>query len=75
MAAAAAEIGEGHVIAAADLGVDFVDLAGEAVGRKPPGQGVGVEEGFIDALGGSAEDAVEADGAWGSGHGEVTPRE
>jgi len=65
--AAVAEVGEGHVIASADGGVDFVDLAGEAVRGEPFAHGVSVDEGFVEVGGGGAEDAVESDGA---GHGE-----
>jgi hypothetical protein len=49
-------------MAAADPGVELVHLAGEAVRRQPFGDGVGVEEGAVDALGWGVQDAVEADG-------------
>ena len=56
------EVGERHAVAAADAGVDFVDLAGEAVGRQPAGHRIGVEEGLVDLLGRGLEDEVQADG-------------
>jgi hypothetical protein len=62
-----AEVGERHPVRAADLGVQLVHLAGEAVRRQPLDHGVGVEEGAIDALCRCAQDALEADGAGGRG--------
>lgn len=54
-------------VAAADLGVQLLDLAGEAVGRKPPGEGLPVEEGTVDLFGSGAQHAVQADGSGGHG--------
>src|SRR5689334_22438970 len=62
MARAGAEVRERHPVAAADARVELVHLSGEAVGRKPFGHGVGVEEGAINLLGLRAKDAVKANG-------------
>jgi hypothetical protein len=62
MGLAGVEVGEGHFVAAADLGVEVMDFAGESVWREPFGHGVGVEEGAVNALRRGAEDAVKFDG-------------
>jgi hypothetical protein len=47
------------------LGIEVVNLAGEAVRRKPFGHRIGVEEGAIDSFSRGTEDAVKPDGIWG----------
>jgi hypothetical protein len=56
--------------APADLGIEAMHGAGEAVGRQPFGQGVRLDEGAIDLVGLGGEDAVQSNGA---GHGEFSP--
>ena len=51
VALAGGEVRERHLVGAADLGVQVVDLAGESVRRKPLGHRVGVEERPIDSFG------------------------
>ncbi|MNT88698.1 hypothetical protein D3C72_2293010 [compost metagenome] len=51
------EVAKGHLVAAADLGVQEVDLAGVSIGGEPLGDRVGFQEGAIDALGSRAQDA------------------
>jgi len=65
MAVAGREILERHPEAAADLAIELVDVADEAVRRQPLGQGRAVREGTVDLLGRGAQDAVEADGSGG----------
>src|SRR3546814_4450592 len=67
MAVAGAEVAERHLEGAADLGVHVVHLAGEAIRRQPFGDGVGFEEGPVNAFGGGAQDAVELDGSGSHG--------
>ena len=50
-------------MSATDLGIQLVDLAGEAVGRQPARDGIGFDEGTIDFLRLGAQDAVQADGS------------
>lgn len=67
VAVAGGEVGEGHAVAAALAGVLGEHVGGEAVGGQPFAQGVGVEEGAVDAFGGGGEYAVELDGVGGHG--------
>jgi hypothetical protein len=73
MTRAGAEVRERHPVAASDARVHLMDLAREAVRRQPLGHRVGIEEGAIQAIGGGAQHAVEADGVGGLGHGR-SPR-
>ena len=57
-----AEIGEGHPVATADLGLQVVDFAGEPVWRKPFCHGLGIQESPVDFLRPRAEYTVKADG-------------
>src|SRR6185295_5793633 len=59
------EVREGHLVRAADLRIDVVDLAGEAVRRKPFGHGVGIEERAIEPLRGGPEHSMKPNGAGG----------
>ena len=61
MALAGGEIGERHLVGAADLGIHLVDLAGESVWRKPLGHRVRIKERAIDFLGRGTEHAVKSD--------------
>jgi len=54
---------ERHLESAADLGVQVVDLAGEAVWREPLDHCIRVEEGSIDSFWGCAEHVVKSDRA------------
>jgi len=56
------EIGERHLVGAADPGIHVVNLAGKSVGGEPFGHGVGIEERPIDSLRRRAEHAVKSDG-------------
>ena len=60
------EVGKRHPESAADLGVQVMDLAREAVGRKPLAHRIRVEEGAIEAFGFGTKHTVEAEGT--SGH-------
>ena len=62
MALPRGEIAERHSVPSADFRVQFVDRAGEPVGRQPFGHGVRIEEGakYLLRLGG--EDAMQTDG-------------
>src|SRR3989338_1742804 len=59
MAFTGAEVRKGHLTAAANFGVDAVDLAGETERRKPFAHGVGAEEGLVDLLGRCLEHTVK----------------
>jgi hypothetical protein len=58
---AGAEIGERHLVGAADLGIHVVNLASKAVGRKPFGHGVPIEKRLVDFLGRRTENSVQSD--------------
>jgi hypothetical protein len=60
------EVGERHPEGAADLGVQMVDLAREAVGRQPFGHGIRIEEGAKNLLRLGSEYTMQTDGI--SGH-------
>ena len=64
VAAARREVRERHLVGATEAGVHVMHLAGESVGRQPLDHRVRIEEGAIDPLGRSPQDAVKADGAW-----------
>src|SRR5688572_17736131 len=59
------EVGEGHLVGPTDLGFHMVDLAREAVGRKPLHHGVRFEECPIDLLRRSTDHSVKPDGIRG----------
>ena len=59
VALAGGEVGERHLVRAADSGVHMVNLAGEAVRRQPLGHGVGIEERPVDPLRRRPQHAVE----------------
>jgi len=61
MAVTGAEVGERHSVAATDSSVHMMNFAGEAIGRQPFHQGVGVGEGTIEAFGCRAQHTVEFD--------------
>lgn len=61
MAFAGGEVGERHFEAAADLGLQVVNLAGESIGREPFSHGVRIQERPIDSFWLGAQDAVESD--------------
>jgi hypothetical protein len=50
VALARREVRERHLVGAAHLRIDLVDLAGETVWRQPLGHGVRIEEGAVDPL-------------------------
>ena len=56
------EIRERHLVGAADLGIQVVNLAGESVWWKPFGHCVGIQERPIDSLRRRTEHAVKPDG-------------
>src|SRR5436305_9148232 len=56
------EIRERHLERAANPGLEMMHVAGEAVRRQPFAEGVGIEEGSVDAFGGRAQNAVQGDG-------------
>jgi hypothetical protein len=60
---AGGEVREGHRVATADFGIYVVNLAREAVGRKPLGQCVWIEECPIDFVRRRPEHSVKPDGA------------
>src|SRR5881394_3749454 len=62
---AGGEVREGHLVGAADLRIDMVNLAGEAVRRKPFGHGIGIEERPIHPLRDGPEHSVKPNGAGG----------
>ena len=57
------EVPERHLEGAADVGVQVMHRAREAIGRQPLGQGIGFEKGAIHLLGLGAKDAVKLDSA------------
>lgn len=63
VALAGREVREGHLVRAANLGVDVVHPPGKAVWREPFGHRIGIEERAIDALRRCAKHAVKPDGA------------
>lgn len=56
------EVGERHLVCAADPGAELMDLAGKAVRRQPLGHGVSVKKRSIDPLGRGTENAMKTDG-------------
>src|SRR6266511_2628955 len=56
------EIRERHLVGAADLGIQVVNLASESVWRKPFGHCIGIQERPIDSLRRRTEHAVKPDG-------------
>jgi hypothetical protein len=65
VAVACGEVREGHLVGTADLRIQMVNLARKAVGWKPFGHCVGIEECAIDFLGCRTEYSVKPDGACG----------
>src|SRR5205814_6017692 len=65
MARAGGEVCERHLVGAAGLRLYMVNLAREAVRRKPFGHRVWIEKCAIDSLGRCTEHAVKSDGACG----------
>ncbi len=63
------EIRKRHPVGAADLRIQMVDLAGEAVRREPLDHRVGVQERAIDALRRRSQHSVKSDGAGSHGVG------
>jgi hypothetical protein len=61
MASARGEIGERHLVRAADLGVHVVNFGRESVRWKPPGHSVHVKERSVDFFGRRAEHPVKLD--------------
>ena len=59
MTLARGRVAEGHPIAAADLRIELMHRAGEAVGWKPFGQCVRLEERAIDLIWPSGQHAVQ----------------
>jgi len=62
MALSCGEVSERHLVGAADLGFQVVNLAGEPIWRKPFGHRVGVQERPIDFLWSRAQHAMKPDG-------------
>jgi hypothetical protein len=62
MAVPRREVREGHFVGPADLGLDVMDLAREAVRRKPFGHRIAIEERSIDPLSWGTKHAVKFDG-------------
>lgn len=60
VALAGREISEGHLVGAADLGVEVMNLGGEAVGRQPLDHRVPIEESAVEFLGCRAKHAVQS---------------
>jgi hypothetical protein len=63
VAVAGREVRERHLVRAANLGVDVVDTAGEAVRREPFGHCIGIEERAIHPLGRRPKHSVKLDTA------------
>src|SRR5262249_14936633 len=59
--AACRKVREGHLVCTADFGIQMVNLAREAVRRKPLGHCICIEERTIDRLGRRAEHSVKPD--------------
>src|SRR2546429_2552858 len=64
------EIRKRHPECAANLRLEMVNLAGEAVGRQPLGHGFRIEEGAKDLLRLGGEDAMQTNGI-ALGHGFI----
>src|SRR5688500_1299738 len=62
MAVSRRQAREGHLVGTADLGLDLVDLAREAVRRQPFGHRVGIEERSVDPLRWCTKYPVKLDG-------------
>ena len=58
------KIRERHPVATADTGIDLVNLAREAMRRKPLDHRIGIEKGPIDPLGSGAQHSVKFNGVW-----------
>jgi len=58
------KIRERHPVATADTGIDLVNLACEAMRRKPLDHRIGIEKGPIDPLGSGAQHSVKFNGVW-----------
>src|SRR6185295_2934803 len=65
MAMPCGEVREGHLVRTADLGLDVLDLACEAVRRQPLCHGIGIEERSIDPLRWCTKYPVKLDGVLG----------
>ena len=63
MTVAGSKIGERHLESPTDFHIHVMNLAGEAVGWQPLGDGVSFQKGAIDALGIRLEYAVKSDSA------------
>lgn len=66
------EIGERHAEGAANMRMQMLHGAGEAIGRQPLCHRIGLKEGAIDPLGAGTYDAVERDGGHGHSLGQRT---
>jgi hypothetical protein len=64
MSAAGAKIRKRHLVSAADLGVQMMDLTGETVGGQPLDHGLGIEKRPIDFFRRCAQYAMNLDGVW-----------
>ena len=62
MTMAGGEVGEGHLVGAADLGIHLMHFGGKTVGWQPPRPGVSVGECTVDFFGRRAQYAVKLDG-------------
>src|SRR5262245_22640085 len=60
MALAGVEVGEGHSVSAANLGVHLMYFAGESVWRQPFGHGIGVEKRAVNPLRLGAKHSVKS---------------
>ena len=65
MAVTGREVRERHPEGAANPCIQMMNLAGEAIGRQPFGQGIGIQKRAVDALGLGAENTVKPDGTGG----------
>jgi hypothetical protein len=62
MARVRGEVRKRHPECAANLRLEMVDLAGEAVGRQPLGHGFGIEEGAKNLFRLGGEDTMQTNG-------------
>lgn len=59
---AGTEVGEGHLLNAADPGLDLMNFAGESVWRKPLGHRIGIQERAVNPLRCCPEHSVKSNG-------------
>jgi hypothetical protein len=68
MTRAGVEVGEGHSVGTAHLGLEMMHPTGEAVRRQPFDHGVGIDERAVNSLRLSSKNPVETDSVGGGAH-------